>query len=153
MYDHLNAVDVCLSNNRSLVVTKTTGGHFSDILQKLAATGQRRLFIGDNLNIAVGVAQQRIGHHKHMVHMFTSAALVSDHYFRTMAQVPEIPLHLLQVSHVVLPETEYREVKKDCVSHWEDHCWQSTTSGIHKKAVFPKDLAGENGEAFAKKLM
>ena len=148
MYDRLNVVGVCLSYNRSLVVSKTIGGHFTDILHKLAATGKRLRFIGDNLNISVGVAQERLGHHKHMVHMFASAVLASDHYFMTMAELPEIPLHLLKVKHMVLSETEYHEDKRDCV------CLIGKIKVPQLafiRSSFPKDLAREYGEVFTKK--
>ena len=114
VYDRLNAVGVSLSYCRAIEITRMIGGHFSDILEKAARNGRRLRIIGDNLNFAVGVAQERFADHKHMVHMFASAILISDNYFLDKPIVPEIPLDALSINDITLSNTEYQVVRRDC---------------------------------------
>ena len=53
--------------------------------------------------------------HKHMVHMFSSVALVSEHYFMDRPEAPEVPLAELKEDHVLLSPEEYALIRNGCV--------------------------------------
>ena len=58
--------------------------------------------IGDNLNFMSNVADERVDHHKHMVHMFASSVLSIENHFHMLPQTPEITLNQLTVEDIVL---------------------------------------------------
>ncbi len=63
-----------------------------------------------------GVRDERYGHHKHLVHMFGSAAIGTPNLFTAVPNEIEIPLDQLNPKHVTLSTKEYSVVQKDCIS-------------------------------------
>ena len=89
-------------------------GHFSDALLRAAINKKHIRFIGDNLNFMLGVKQETTERHKHMVHMFASCALISDHYFLSKPHIPEIELDDLSIEHILPSLAEYQVLRSDC---------------------------------------
>ncbi|XP_071109877.1 uncharacterized protein [Haliotis cracherodii] len=116
VYDQMNKLGVTVSYCRALEVFKQVGGHFNDVLIDAVHSGKRIRLVGDNLNFSVDVNQERYGKHKHMVHMFASAALISEHYFMSKPGIPEIPLAHLTINNVLLSQAEYCLLRHRVVS-------------------------------------
>ena len=115
MYDRLHRLGLCMSYSRSLEVMEVVGGYNASALVDALKNGRYIRFIGDNLNFTVDVHDERLATHKHMVHMFATAALVSETSFEDVPNVPEIPLQDLNVGHISLSREEYSVIRSDCV--------------------------------------
>ena len=115
MYDRLHRLGLCMSYSRSLEVMEVVGGYNASALVDALKNGRYIRFIGDNLNFTVDVHNERLATHKHMVHMFATAALVSETSFEDVPNVPEIPLQDLNVGHISLSREEYSVIRSDCV--------------------------------------
>lgn len=106
---------VTLSYNRSLAVFQQIGEHFIDLLVRAAEDKKYIRFIGDNLNFTTNVSHETSTNHKHMVHMFASAALISEPIFENKSQEPQIPIDELKPEHMLLSTDEYSTIKNDIV--------------------------------------
>ena len=84
--------------------------HFGSWIEE----GKSFRLIGDNLNISVDVNEEFLGHHKHLEHMFASAALINERRFIDLSDQPEIRLSELSHNDITLTCDEYRLVRDDC---------------------------------------
>jgi hypothetical protein len=89
VYDQLNAVGVSLSYNRFLAVSEAMGRSYMEKVCQAVSDGKHVRFIGDNVNLLVGVSQETKGRHKHMLNMFGSLALVNEPYFAMRKKFPK----------------------------------------------------------------
>ena len=144
----MNQMGTGRSYSTSLSLCKEVGNHFQDILEEAAKNGKQIIFIGDNLNLSIGVVQERRGHHKHMLHMFASAALVSDCFFNDQpTDMPQISLASLKVSDIVLSKQEYGLIRRDCISLLAKFAAKLPQLAFMTECVHK--LGGENVEKFA----
>ena len=124
-----------MSHPRAVEVTRQVGLSTHQLLLQAAKDGKRIRFIGDNLNFMVGVKEETRSNHKHMVHMFGSAALISDHYFLDKPAVSEIPLAELRIDHVMVSAEEYAVIKQKL------YC----TDGKHNQQIYATSPVCKSG--------
>ena len=115
MYDRLNRLGVSSSYSVALRTINQLGQRYPKILAEALKEGRYIRLVGDNLNFSVGTSHETKTNHKHMVHMFTSTALISDHYFLDKPVTPEIPLDQLEIDDILLSQGEYLVIKQDVV--------------------------------------
>lgn len=116
LYDRLNKIGVTLSYSRSLVSKEEVGSKSIQFLVEALQEGKHIRLIGDNLNFTQDTAHERMDRHKHMTHMFATAALINDKSFTSLPNdSPEIPLSDLSVTDVLLSKDEYEILRYECV--------------------------------------
>ena len=120
MYDRMHRLGLCMSYTRTLEVIETVGGFHASTLADALKDGKYIRFIGDNLNFTVDVHDERLASHKHMVHMFATAALVSERSFQDVPDTPEIPLQQLNLRHILVSRDDYMSIRTDCVELLSD---------------------------------
>ena len=96
-------------------MTDKVGAQSDSLLVEAVRANKYVRWIGDNLQFPHGVQDERKDHHKHLVHMFSSALLVSDRWFDDLDDTPEIPLHDLTVEDLLLTKEEHAAIRIDCV--------------------------------------
>ena len=106
-----------MSYSRTLATTDKVGARVDELLVEALKAGKYIRFIGDNLNFAVDVHEERLGKHKHLVHMFACAALDTDYWFKDKPDQPEIPIEDIKVDDILLNSEEYSTIRKDCGSY------------------------------------
>ena len=89
------------------------GDVYPKVLVKALKEGKYIQFVGDNLNFSTGTSFETKDNHKHMIHMFTSTALVYDSFYINMITEPEIDFHHLTIDKLLPSEEEYRLIRKD----------------------------------------
>ena len=115
VYDRLNRIGIGLSYSRVQAATSRVGDQFiTELVGALQADKYIR-FIGDNLNFKCDMSEERQDHHSHMVHMFASAALISDKVSEDLDDNPMIPLEDLSLQDIQLSRAEYQVIRTDCV--------------------------------------
>ena len=114
IFDRLSATGLCLSYVQSLRVSDELAADSEKLIVKAVEEGKSFRLIGDNLNISVDVNEEFLGHHKHLEHMFASAALINERRFINLSDQPEIGLDALSYTNITLTSDEYRLVRDDC---------------------------------------
>jgi hypothetical protein len=151
VYDRLNRIGVCVPYCVALKLIIQLGKTYPKLMAEALRDGKSIRLIGDNLNYYEGVSHETQEKHKHMVHMFTNTALISDHYFMTKPDEPEIPFHLLTVVNLMLSTAEYNIMKRDIIKLFVHEVVKFLPQLSHLKDSVPKTLAGPDSDHFAHK--
>lgn len=151
IFDRLNTLGVCLSYGRALVMYEQIGHHYLDLLIRAAEKGKYIRLIGDNLNFVVGVKHESVEKHKHMVHMFASAALVHQHHFLSKPNVPEVPLSELTIRHVQVSHEDYKIIREACVKMFVDVISVFLPRLQFMRRSVPKSIISKKAEAYKNK--
>ena len=115
MYDRLNRLGVVVPYCNVLDTINKVGEMYPKLLVQALKDGKYVRFVGDNLNFSTGTSHETKENHKHMVHMFTSTALVYDYYYLDMTNEPEIDFNQLQIDDLLPSREEYELIRKDIV--------------------------------------
>ncbi|XP_071127588.1 uncharacterized protein [Mytilus edulis] len=115
VYDRLNRLGVSSSYCVAVDTITKLGKRYTGFLVKFLEEGKFIRLIGDNLNFTVGTSHETKSQHKHMVHMFTSLALISDHHFLTKPVEPEISLNHLSIDNILLSKKEYKMIRHEVI--------------------------------------
>ena len=89
------------------------GELYPGILVQAAKEGKYVRFIGDNLNFTVGTSHETSDNHKHMVHMFTSTALIYEHHFLDLNNQPELNFATLTMDQLLPSKEDYFKIRTD----------------------------------------
>lgn len=116
VYDRLNRIGVSTSYTVALSTINQLGKRYPDLLINAMKEGKYIRLVGDNVNFSVGTSHETKTNHKHMVHMFTSTALISDHHYLSKPKEPEIDLNQLSFEHILLQPQEYIIMRNDIVN-------------------------------------
>ena len=151
VYDRLNRLGVSTSYTVALTTINQLGKRYPDLLVEGIKEGKYIRLVGDNVNFSVGTSHETKTNHKHMVHMFASTALISDHLFLTKPNEPEIDLNQLSINDILLQLDEYKLIRNDIIDMVVDmvtrylpqlsflkvNGLQKTTSTCPKTVVIP----------------
>lgn len=69
---------MCISYGHSLDIADAVGQHYLEYLTEAVINGRRFRLVGDNVNWATGVHNERVGRHGKMTHAFGSIAVIHD---------------------------------------------------------------------------
>ncbi|CAG2238691.1 unnamed protein product [Mytilus edulis] len=116
VYDRLNRIGVSTSYTVALSTINQLGKRYPDLLINAMKEGKYIRLVGDNVNFSVGTSHETKTNHKHMVHMFTSTALISDHHYLSKPKEPEIDLNQLSFEHILLQPQEYIIMRNDIIN-------------------------------------
>ena len=141
MFDRLNRLGVSLSFCVTTNVITELGEQYPTFLTKALMDGKHVRLIGDNLNFSVGTSHETQLQHKHLVHMFLSTALISDHLFLDKPVVPEINFNNLSVEHMLLSPEEFEIIRRDLVKIVVDTAAKHLPQLQFCRAAVPATLA------------
>ena len=98
-----------------LDTVRNVGDLYPELLVAALKEGKYVRFIGDNLNFTVGTSHETSDNHKHMVHMFTSTALVHENNFLHLDNNPELDFNTLTMEQLLPSTDDYNFIKKDII--------------------------------------
>ena len=96
-----------------LNIISSVGQLYPKLLVQAPKEGKYVRFIGDNLNFSVGTSHETSDSHKHMVHMFTSTALIYDQHLLDLTNEPQMDFATLIIDQVLPSSKEYTNIRKD----------------------------------------
>ena len=114
VFDRLQRQGVCLGYEGSLYILKIIGGKFNEAIIELVQQRKRFRIVGDNINWAVSVHDQRLDHRGHMEHAFGSAILVQNVNFSALStERPQRPLEEIGCQSFIPSAADYRIYRRD----------------------------------------
>lgn len=114
MYEQLSPLGLCLSHKNTLRLCDLLSGDLDRQLIDAIVSKKRISIVGDNVNFATSVRDERMKRHGKVHNFFGSAVLIHDLEFSSLStQSPQIPICDLTSSLFIPNVTEQKELVND----------------------------------------
>lgn len=121
IYDRLHPLGLCMSYEQSHNLLQEIGQTYTNQMSAAMKEGKRLCLVGDNVNYAVGIREQRkenCGKTKLLHHAFASVALLNDSKFDHLSKIkPQRPWTDLKLDDFIVNEEEYKNIRLDYTKH------------------------------------